>query len=173
MADGAAREDARVAVYSRWMSAVAYYLTWNTYGTWLPGDRRGSIAHGGNRYGDPCFPSNDGLEEHVRDGMKQEPLVLTVEMRRHLTDAIEELCDYRGWNLRALNVRTNHAHAVVSARAAPERVLAQFKARGTRRLREAGLVSSERKVWAEHGSTRYIWENESIEPAVQYVEEMQ
>jgi REP element-mobilizing transposase RayT len=155
------------------MSAAAYYLTWNTYGTWLPGDARGSITHGANRYRDPRFPANDGIEAHVRRSLTHDPVLLTAEMRRVATEAISEHCRFRRWALHAVNVRTNHVHVVVSANEVPETVMAQLKARCTRVLRERRLIGAELKPWAKHGSTRYIWENQSITPAVRYVLEGQ
>lgn len=45
----------------------------------------------------------------------------------------------------------------------------QFKAWATRRLREAGLLGKEAPAWAEHGSTRYVWTDEDLFEAVDYV----
>ena len=53
--------------------------------------------------------------------------------------AIRETCRIRKWELLALNVRTNHVHAVVSTKQIPERVLNALKANATRRLREKEL----------------------------------
>jgi REP element-mobilizing transposase RayT len=42
--------------------------------------------------------------------------------------AIQEVCAYRGWNLLAAHVRSNHVHTVVEAEDPPERVMGDFKA---------------------------------------------
>lgn len=44
-----------------------------------------------------------------------------------------------------------------------------FKADATRRLREYGLVEPTQQVWARHGSTRYLWTDEHVAMAVDYV----
>ena len=44
-----------------------------------------------------------------------------------------------------------------------------FKAYATRKLRGDGLVNAGDKVWARHGSTKYLWTDEHIEKAVEYV----
>ncbi|MBP9891199.1 MAG: transposase [Planctomycetes bacterium] len=95
-------------------------------------------------------------------------------MRGAIDDAIREVCTHRGWTLHALNVRTNHVHVVVSAPdVAPERVMNDFKAYATRRLRQRKLVSRQQKVWAHHGSTPRIWKPEGLARAIRYVNEAQ
>jgi REP element-mobilizing transposase RayT len=155
------------------MPAKAYFLTWTTYGTWLPGDDRESVTHGNNRYKDPFSPPDVCVADAARKTMPHAPLTLTKHMRAVVDQAIVDHCNHRGWRLHALNVRTNHVHAVVSAIDTPEIVMTQFKAWSTRRLREQDLVDPTTKVWTKHGSTRYIWEQESIEPAVRYVRDAQ
>lgn len=44
-----------------------------------------------------------------------------------------------------------------------------FKAYASRRLSEAGLDGRDRKRWARHGSTRYLWKPEHVEAAIRYV----
>jgi hypothetical protein len=43
------------------------------------------------------------------------------------------------------------------------------KAYASRRLTEAGLDDQERRRWTRHGSTRYIWDEDSLHNAVDYV----
>jgi len=71
--------------------------------------------------------------------------------------------------MRAINVRTNHAHSVVSALSHPEPILDAFKSYSTRALRAAELLSPEIKPWARHGSTIYLWKESDVEKAVEYV----
>lgn len=44
-----------------------------------------------------------------------------------------------------------------------------FKAYATRRLRDEGMLGKDRKVWARHGSTKYLWSDEQLEKAINYV----
>ena len=71
--------------------------------------------------------------------------------------------------LHAVNVRTNHVHSVVSAPCKPEHVMDSFKAYATRHLRESGLFSRDIKPCARHGSTPYLWTEEEVERAIDYV----
>lgn len=105
--------------------------------------------------------------------MREVPLVLDNEMRAVVHRAIEETCSIRRWSLLALNVRTNHVHAVVSGPAVPEAAMTGFKANATRLLAEAKLVGPGMRVWTRHGSTRYLWTEEDVANACTYTVDFQ
>src|SRR5258708_20757612 len=109
--------------------ALAYLLTWRTYGTWLPGDERGWVEyrHGWQRP-DPVRK----LEAEAR--MTEDACLLDFEQRQLVERTIAEHCRIRRWKLHAVNCRTNHLHLVVTADRAPKQLAAQFKAQCTRRL---------------------------------------
>ena len=96
-------------------------------------------------------------------------MVFSEEQRRAVASAISEVCDYRAWRLHALNVRSNHVHVVVTSEAPVLDVLTAFKAYGTRKLRSLGLVGASEKVWARHGSTRFLRDEQDVIDAVSYV----
>lgn len=151
---------------------LAYFLTWATYGTWLPGDERGWIEY---RHGlKPPDPIRK-LEAEAR--MTEHACVLDAEQRRLVEKAIMDHCRIRGWELHAVNCRTNHLHVVVSADRPPDDVRMQLKAWCTRRLKELERKRSREPVrenwWAQRGSRRYINDEESLEAAIQYVREGQ
>ena len=83
--------------------------------------------------------------------------------------AIKETCRIRKWDLYALAVRSNHIHSVVSADKKPEQILGAFKANATRQLREDGLWSYSFSPWADKGSKRWLWNEESVTAAIDYV----
>lgn len=155
------------------MPPLAYLITWTTYGTWLHGDQRGSADPDHNRHGTPYLSEQSGRARFEASELKHKPVTLNSESRRIVTDTITDHIDHRGWILHALNVRTNHVHVVVSGNAEPEKMMREFKAWATRRLREAGLVGEETRVWTRHGSTRYLFTSESVEGAVRYVRDGQ
>jgi len=112
--------------------------------------------------------------EAERALQRRPPAHLSAPRREVVASAIREVCDYRRWDLPALNVRTNHVHLVVQAQAvSPERVMSDLKAYATRRLREAGLAMGDERVWSRHGSTLYLWSGEQVERANYYVEHEQ
>src|SRR5947209_9029118 len=115
---------------------LAYLITFRSYGTWLHGDERGSVDRFHNQYDSPTFAPNDARRHQDADRLKQAPVVLTSEQRQSVERAIHETCGIRGWPLRALNVRTNHVHALVSTQGRPELALNALKANATRQLRK-------------------------------------
>jgi REP element-mobilizing transposase RayT len=101
--------------------------------------------------------------------LRYDPMRLGPQERGMVDATIREVCAFRGWSLLALNVRTNHLHALVYAEVDPERVMNDFKSWSTRRLREHRLVAPARDVWTSHGSTRHLWKEEYVEAAYEYV----
>ena len=103
------------------------------------------------------------------------------QQQRHLVETtITEHCRFRGWDLRAVNCRSNHLHVVVTADRSAKEVRNQFKAWCTRKLKElqnarghAGDSRIRDKWWAERGSGRYIGDEDSLEAVILYVMEGQ
>ena len=146
---------------------LAYLISFRAYGTWLHGDKRGSRSRKQNKYGTPRIVSNPGLQQTEIKQLKHPPLKLDSRQRPVVEAAVREVCTTRGW-LRAINVRTNHVHTVVSAAMKPEPILQAFQAYATRKLR-AGLLPRDRKPWSRHGSTPYLWKERQGERAIDYV----
>jgi len=155
--------------------AIAYFITWTTYATWLPGDSRGWAKK--KVWGiQPPDPEQEAL---ARSMLTEEPVTLTSEQRDLIDNVIVKHCQIRGWHLHARNVRTNHVHLVVTAPGVePKIVREQIKAWASRRLSEhAGLVGSgkngQRRWWTEGGDIELIWNMEQLEAVIRYVLEMQ
>jgi REP element-mobilizing transposase RayT len=154
---------------------LAYYLTWTTYGTWLPGDERGWVAKPGQ------FRAPDAnLKQAAQRLMTESALTLDQEQRCIVEDTIADHCRIRGWHLHAVNCRTQHVHVVVTApQREPEVVRDQFKAWCTRHLK--GLERSRRPAngamrqnwWTQRGSQRWLNDEKSLEEAIRYVVEEQ
>ena len=152
---------------------LAFLLTWTCYGARLHGDARGSVDARRNRYGQPGAPNSADRRDRMQARMADPPVVLTHAARAVVDRAIRDHCAHRAWWVGAVNVRSNHAHCVVSAPGVePGEVMRQLKSWGTRRLREAGLADAGR-VWTHHGSTRYLFERRAVELAIQYTLEEQ
>jgi REP element-mobilizing transposase RayT len=96
-------------------------------------------------------------------------LILGPAQRQIVDESIRETCRIRKWSLLALNVRTNHVHVVVTANEDPKLVLNSFKANATRRLRQEGQWRSQSSPWAFKGSKRLLWNEKSVERAINYV----
>ena len=159
-------------VYSRAMRGdipLAYFFTFRSYGTWLHGDERGSVDRFHNQYGAPCFPPNQARQDQSERRLKHAPVILSAGQRDIVSHAIRETCDLRKWLLRALNVRTNHVHVVLSTDVRPELALNALKANATRQLRRDGLWEHSRSPWSDGGSRRYVWTEVGLQRAIDYV----
>jgi REP element-mobilizing transposase RayT len=148
---------------------LAYLITFRCYGTWLHGDARGSTDRNHNVYGTPRIAPNHALEGSDEAQRKHSEIALNSEKRKVVETAVREVCNHRKYLLRAINVRTNHVHTVVSAMQNPEPILNSFKSYSTRALRQAGLLQRTSKPWARHGSTIYLWKEQAVAKAVAYV----
>ena len=148
---------------------LAYFISFRTYGTWLHGDRRGSVDRFHNRYKSPYIPENQAWHRYNQRQLKSKPLILGASQRRAIKIAIRETCKMRKWSLLAFNVRTNHIHSVVTANRSSKVVLAAFKANATRQLREGDLGSETLSPWVRGGSRRKLWNEKSVANAIDYV----
>ena len=104
-----------------------------------------------------------------RQLMDQLPYCLDLERRTAVLGALREVCLHRSWVLLAAHVRTNHVHVVVEADVRPEMVMNTFKAYASRGLKRLGTDQPDRKRWARHGSTRWLWRDEDVQAAIEYV----
>ncbi len=147
---------------------IAYLITFRTFGTWLHGDERGSYGRPGPRRS-KYIDHNIPLNEKMQNERKQPPVVLSRYERSIVHRAIEEVCQFREYDLKALNVRSNHAHSVVSKAIRPEKIVNDFKVYATRHLRYEGLFLADLKVWSRGASTRYLWKPHHVAAAIDYV----
>jgi REP element-mobilizing transposase RayT len=149
---------------------LAHLITFRCYGAWLHGDSKGSVDREHNRYKSPYATANENRNRHNKGTLKCEPVILDASQRASVDAAIRETCLFRKWTLRALNVRTNHVHAVVSIGAKKsELALNAFKANATRQMRKDGCWQENFSPWVDKGSKRNLWTERSVERAIDYV----
>ena len=122
-----------------------------------------------NVFGTARIPPNQPLEKSDAKQLKHPPITLDAKQRQVVERVVREVCEHRKYTLQAINVRTNHVHAVVTAMCKPEPVLEAFKSYATRGLRRAGLIPAKQKPWVRHGSTIYLWKERDVAKAIEYV----
>ncbi len=143
---------------------LGYLITVRTFGTCLHGVKRTSVDHHGkNKYGSSRVAASNNLEtrmskKHEGGSVFPEPKI-----------AILGVCKFRGCELMAINVRTNHFDAVVSAHCRPDRIVHAFKSNSTSALRAEDLVTNEQILWASGKSARYLWKQKHVDTAVDHV----
>ena len=149
--------------------ALAYFITFSTYGTWLHGADKGngSVDRQHNVFGTPFLSPDSEREEWAAHLMTEPPYVLEESARTVVRDAIVDFCREKCWTLLALHVRTNHVHAVISADREPGRLMSDLKSRASRDLNRAGTDISTKR-WTRHGSTRHLFDDTSVAAAIAY-----
>ncbi|MBW3540634.1 MAG: transposase [Planctomycetes bacterium] len=157
-----------------------WLLTWTTYGTWLPGDRRGFVAPVRERDGKlrvhnvpgtPYDAEMPGLETVAVNSLKCAPVRLVQPQADALLEQFHETAVYRGWELIAVAVMAEHVHLVVGVRGDPEpsRILGDFKSYGSRRLNCQWRKPDSGTWWTESGSKRKRRNFRAVLAAVRYV----
>jgi REP element-mobilizing transposase RayT len=144
-------------------------ITFSCYGAHMHGAEHGSVDRSHNHYGTPLTKPNPrrlGAELRLMD---QPPYQLDEPRRQAVLEGIVNRCAQSDWNLRAAHVRQNHVHIVVDSQQKPEFVMTQLKSAASRRLNELGFEDRTRKRWARHGSTRTLFNEESVQQAISYV----
>jgi REP element-mobilizing transposase RayT len=148
---------------------LAVFFTFRCYGTWLHGDDRGSIDRNNNIYGTPRIPTNRNWQKFNKEYLEHPPVKLDARQRGAVEKSVRETCKKRNWGLYAINVRTNHVHAVICIGAkSSKQALIALKANATRQLREDRLWTLEHTPWAEKGSRRKLWTERSVNEAIDY-----
>ncbi|MEA2206606.1 MAG: hypothetical protein QOE77_3382 [Blastocatellia bacterium] len=148
---------------------LAYLISFRSCATWLHGDRRGSIDRFQNQYRGPYISPIDSWQQYNQGLLRAPPFILRARHRKSVKAAISETCSRRQWLLQAFNVRTNHVHTVVSANRRAGLVLNALKANAMRQLRQDGLWTYPFSPWADKGSKRKLWNEESVARAIDYV----
>jgi REP element-mobilizing transposase RayT len=149
-------------------AATTYLITWACYGAWLPG-QGGAVPRTQNRFGARLLEPDARREHLARNQMTQAPYLMDAVQRRLVLNSVQEVCSCRGWTLLAAHIRTNHVHVVSTANCKPERVMNAMKAYSSRALNKYELEGADRRRWARHGSTRYLWTRDAVQAAVHYV----
>ena len=153
---------------------LAFFITWTTHGTWMHGDRRGSVDREHNSPGSSYIAPDARRAGRDRMAMDTDAVVLDPGARRVVEAGIREHAEHKSWIIHALSVRSNHVHVVITASSErPERVMGGFKAWATRALRTRALADPTGRVWTRHGSTRWINDERSLLAAIDYVTRFQ
>ena len=148
---------------------MTYLITFACYGQHLHGGEPGSVDRDHNLPGSRLLEANPTRAAEERGLMEQLPYQLDQVRREIALSALLERCTQNHWSLLAAHVRTTHVHIVVESDARPERIMNDLKSYASRTLNQAGLDGSDRKRWARHGSTRWLWEQDSVSTAIRYV----
>lgn len=144
---------------------LAYFITFTTFGTWLHGDKRGSIVR---KEGTTLLLSGqEKLNRHERQKLKSSPVLLNSSHRKIVLDTIIEHCQIKQWHLYVAHIRSNHVHIVIKSNKSIDHVSKELKAWPTRNLRKEGMTNP--KIWTTGSSKKYIFTRQKLLEKIHYV----
>lgn len=157
-----------------------WFLTWTTYGTWLPGDERGFVGSAKDEFGEFSTHNEFGSalgkpNEHLRSAAEQQlkanPILLNIHHARALLEQFQETVHFRKWLLIAVGIMHTHLHVVVGVPGDPdpEKILGDFKAYGSRCLNQKWGKPTSDTWWTTRGSKRKLGASRALETVVHYV----
>ncbi len=156
-----------------------WLLTWTTYGSWLPGDDRGSIGilHDQdhqkteyNKFGEPAADPSEALAKYAKDQMKGNEQRLVLDQARVLLTQFHCTSAFRKWRLLAVSIMANHIHLVVNVHSGPEpdSILRDFKSYGSGALNVQWGEQKSGTWWTKSGSKRKLGTDNSVISAIEY-----
>jgi REP element-mobilizing transposase RayT len=164
-----------------------WFLTTTFYGNWLPGDPRGFVSRVRDaRPEDPPTKSRQehdtpgtpydkafhGLHRHAQQQLQGPPVRINKDQAEALLDQFRETASYRGWQLLAVAIMTNHVHLVIGVNGDPDptKVLGDFKAYGSRALSRRWGKPPSGTWWTYAGSKRNLASEQRLVDAIKYVQ---
>lgn len=143
---------------------LAYFITWTIYGVHLQG-----AVTGWRKRREGEQPPQPLLEAWHADRLNHSIELLNSTVRVAAETACRKHSEHRNWKLWAVNARTTHVHAVVSAREHKGTVVRdQLKANCTRQIRELNKLFIDRPVWAVGGDVEFVWTEDELSSVIDY-----
>ena len=104
--------------------------------------------------------------------MVAEPVVLTLEQRAFIEEALLAICKRGGWTLRSCAAQPDHVHVLLDAdrHVHGEKVRRLIKRWLTQEMNRHWLLADGARRWAEQGSNRAIGDLEYLNRAYEYIE---
>ncbi len=136
-------------------------LTWTTYGSRLPGDKRRYVQHG------KILAGNEKVYEHAKRIQKSATVRLAKKERSVVEQAITAEIEEVGQQLEAIAVCSNHVHLVVRWSYHPvDEIVSRYKNAGMFALRNVGRTG---RIWTRGYDKRFCFTEEELAGRIEYV----
>ena len=163
-----------------------WFLTWTTYGSWLPGDHRGFVSpvwnaeqHSLETHNEPGTDVQHSvrrLQRASEQRLRGKPVYLSLQQAEAVSVQLVETATIRSWRLLAYAIMRNHVHVAlgVPGDPKPEYLIRDLKAYASRALNHHWSRPESGTWWTESGSKRKIEaREESIASVVRYIEQQE
>ncbi len=131
-----------------------YFLTFSTYGTRLLGREKGSF-----RWDSQYVEPNAALYNYMSVNLNEPRVVFSTVESAIVHDSIMASAHQFGWEIDALNVRTDHVHIVLFTPegARPPEIVRKLKTGATYALYETGVRAVGSRVWTKAFASTLGW----------------
>ncbi len=136
-------------------------VTWTTYGSWLQGDKRGSVRK------KKLLCESKGLQK-ANKGRRTTGVVKLKKVEREVVrKAMLEEADRIGEEMLALSLWSNHVHVVIGKGGrSVEKVVSRLKSAAYYALRERGFKG---RLWTRGYDKRYCFDEKALRDRIDYV----
>jgi REP element-mobilizing transposase RayT len=141
---------------------VGYMLTWTTYGSWLPGDKRGYVDNGKILLGD--------VKTLQRNKQRQKSPVVKLNPRekRIVKQTILAEAERIDHKIEALAVYSNHIHLLARPHTESiEEIVGRYKSMTTRILWENGRKG---RIWSKGYDKRFCFTEDELTTRIRYIQ---
>jgi REP element-mobilizing transposase RayT len=140
---------------------VGYMVTWTTYGTWLPGDKRGYVKRG------KVLPGDPKINQASRRLQISTTIILNSKQKTIIRNAILQEAERIGQKIEALAVCTNHIHLVARPfEESIESIVSRYKNVAIFALCKNGPV---KRIWTRGFDKRFCFNEKSLNQKIEYV----
>jgi REP element-mobilizing transposase RayT len=141
---------------------LGYMITWTTYGSWLPGDKRGYVK------GAVILDGDENLFQICRKQQKGPSVKLQYKEKQIVQAAVLNEAERIGHTIKALAVCSNHVHLTATpCNRSIEQIVSMYKSAATRALRNVGRTG---KLWTKGFYKTFCYTAEEMSVKTAYVQ---
>jgi len=133
---------------------IGYMVTWTTYGSWLPGDKRGYVR---------CGETLDGekeILERSKERQKNDTIRLNKKEKEIVKDTIIKEAERIGQIVEGISVYSNHVHLLLRPNSKSiEDAVSRYKSVSTRALWETGRKG---RIWTKRFYKSFCFDENAV-----------
>jgi REP element-mobilizing transposase RayT len=156
------RDGVQICIISNMSKIVGYMVTWTTYGSWLPGDKRGYVDNG------KILLGNVKILERNRKRQKSSIVKLNAWEKEIVKQTILAEAEKSEHKIEALVVYSNHIHLLARPHTESiEELVGRYKSMTTRALWQRGRKG---RIWTKGYDKRFCFSEEELAARIRYVQ---
>ncbi len=160
----------------------ALFITWTTYGTWLPGDPRGYVSNTlmdngrytpkQNRRGSPISRGSPQTLAAAKQAQKHDTVWLRLEQAITVAEALKNAAAQRHWHIIRAAVMAGHVHTL-TANCPDDGPAVRRIFKGVSNADLCTAAGTPGRWWTRGGSGRYLHSQNSADAVEQYIRNQQ